>query len=107
MKEIEQAGFEFSPLDLQMQNVPTECGGMTADTELQDDLEAVLEIARRMVVGSEIAQVWATPEGALASSSHPDKLNIELVLSNGMRLVVMGEWRIKIAEQSQVASLSQ
>ncbi len=96
MSDLDRCGFEFGPESLMCCNIDLPDGGVTSDLESLDRAQATILAVAQMVEGAIVEHAYATPEGAVCQD--PLALNFELVLSNGKRVCVMGDWRIKVYE---------
>jgi hypothetical protein len=98
VSDIEHFGFAFSPDDLVIRNIEVREGVASNEPELADHMQATMQTIAQLLQGAVVERVYATPEGAAYQT--PQRLNFELVLSNGRRLCVMGDWRAKIYQSS-------
>lgn len=95
MTEIDHYGFAFTAQDLLI-DIRND-----APDALRDHTNATIGAVRQLILDATVEQVSATLEGACAVD--PCALNLELVLSNGKRVNIMGEWKVRISQPREAA----
>lgn len=88
----------ITPDDLRCANLLTENGWITSDHELLAHLQFVMGIMEELVKGRTVTEVYATPEGTPATDGKMDRLNVEFVFDSGWRLIVQGDWVLRVCE---------